>query len=236
MNTDLQTIDTAGFKLMSRDDKNIFLSEMQKFTATLNTSPVKFAEESINGKVIKYIPISVVEKDLDRLYFGMVQYEILWSKQVLNEFEVAARIKVFHPVMMQWMTYDGIGAALIQQTANTPVIEFHQHKLQTALKLAAPNAYAEAIKNAAKKIGKRFGADLMRKIEDDYKPFNISNPSAHKVVPNKDEVITPEMDSPELIATLKTKKALVKAYNDQLLSGDKYNELLKAMLNKPQMP
>jgi hypothetical protein len=32
----------------------------------------------------------------------------------------------------------------------------------------APKAYAEAIKNAAKKIGKKYGADLNRKFEESY--------------------------------------------------------------------
>lgn len=180
MSTELQLVETSGFKMMSPDDRKAFLNDMQKFTTSLHLEPAKISEKSINNKNIRYIAISVLEKDLDKVFFGMVQYEILWSKQVLNEFEVAARIKVFHPILMQWLNYDGIGAALIQQQSKTEIIDFHQYKLQTALKLAAPNAYAEAIKNAAKKIGKRFGSDVMREIEDDYTPYKINTEKQSK--------------------------------------------------------
>jgi hypothetical protein len=211
MSTEIQLVETSGFKLMSPDDRKRFLDDMQKFTKSVNENPSKTTTESINGKNIKYIPISVLEKDLDKVYFGMVQYEILWSKQVLNEFEVAARIKVFHPILMQWLNYDGIGAALIQQKSNTEIIDFHVYKLQTALKLAAPNAYSEAIKNAAKKIGKRFGADLMRKIEDNYQPYNMSN--------NKQPKFTGDIQ-------INSKAELLKAYAEQKISTEQYNELL----------
>jgi hypothetical protein len=89
-----------------------------------------------------------------------------------------ARIKVFHPVINQWLNYDGVGSAVIQQDAGTKVIDFQLFKKPNALQLTLPKAYAEAIKNAAKKIGKRYGADLNRKIEDDYEgQYKLEIPS-----------------------------------------------------------
>jgi hypothetical protein len=236
MGTELQVTDSGSFKMMSPEVRKQFLADMQNFTTSLNAKPTKVVTESINGKNITYVPISVIEKDLDKVFFGMVQFEILWSKQVLNEFEVAARVKVFHPIMMQWLNYDGIGAALIQQKSGTQIIDFHVEKLQTALKLAAPNAYAEAIKNAAKKIGKRFGSDLMRKIEDDYTPYNISDKPAHKVVPEDEQETDKNIDKPTTIKAIKTKADLVRAYAQNLVSTAKYNELLSGFQNKTQMP
>jgi len=210
MNTEIQLVETSGFKLMSPDDRKRFLDDMQKFTASINSQPKKITTKTINGKQVKYIPISALEKDLHKVYFGTAQFELLWSKQVLNEYEVAARIKVFHPILMQWLNYDGIAAALIQQKANTEIIDFHAYKLPTALKLGAPNAYSEAIKNAAKKIGKRFGSDLMREIEEDYTPYNMTN---------KEPKFTGDIQ-------INSKAELLKAYAEQKISTEQYNELL----------
>lgn len=154
---------------LDADQIKDFRKRMEKFTRTLNIAPIKEKIRTHQGA--QYLPISVVEKDLDKVYFGLVQYELLKFTHVLNEVVVEARIKVFHPVINQWMNYDGIGSAILQQDANTKVMDFMTFKKGNAMQLAAPKAYAEAIKNAAKKIGKRFGADLNRKEEDWYVPF-----------------------------------------------------------------
>lgn len=147
-----------------------FRKKMEVFTKQLNCppNPQKIAKHK---QGYQYLPISVVEKDLFKQFFGLVQYELIESKQVFNEVLVTARIKVFHPVIHQWLTYDGAGSSVIQQDANTKVSDFHLYKKPNAMQLAFPKAYAEAIKNAAKKIGKRFGADINRTVEDDYQGF-----------------------------------------------------------------
>lgn len=153
-----------------------FRRKMQEFTKKLNTAPDKDkirVREEPGQKPYKYLPISTVEKDLFKMYFGLVQFEILNYYHVLNEVVVTARIKVFHPVIYQWLNYDGIGAGLLQQDAKTKVADFIHYKKGNSQKLASPNAYAEAIKNGAKKIGKRFGSDLNREFEDFYSGFNI---------------------------------------------------------------
>lgn len=144
-----------------------FRLKMEAFTKKLNAAPEKTKVQNFK-KQYDYLPISVVEKDLFKLFFGLVQYEVISYKQIFNEVVCHARIKVFHPVINQWLTYDGLGSAIIQQDADTKVAEFQYHKKANAMQLTAPKSYAEAIKNAAKKIGKRFGADLNRKFEDEY--------------------------------------------------------------------
>lgn len=171
--TELQTVDNKSteIELKSESEKKAeLLQQLEKFTANLNKAPNP-------AKVVKhkqgylYIPISVVEKDLDKMFFGLVQYEVLELKQIFNEMQCTARIKVYHPILNQWLNYDGVGSAVIQQDAETKVVDFHLYKKANALKLASPIAFAEAKKNAAKQIGKRFGADLNRTIEDDYVGF-----------------------------------------------------------------
>lgn len=159
---------------LSPEDQREFRIRMERFTARLNQEPV--AVEKHQGYL--YVPISFVEKDLFKQFFGLVQYEVLSYTSIFNEVACHARIKVFHPVINQWLNYDGVGSAVIQQDANTKIIDFQLFKKPNALQLTLPKAYAEAIKNAAKKIGKRYGADLNRKIEDDYEgQYKIEVPS-----------------------------------------------------------
>lgn len=166
---ELQTINSSV--ATSEDVTNIqdFREKLVNFTKLLNTAPKPEKIQKHQG--YEYLPISSVEKDLDKMFFGLVQYECLSYNQIFNEIACHARIKVFHPVIQQWINYDGLGSAVIQQDANTKVIDFNQHKKPNALQLTLPKAYAEAIKNAAKKIGKRFGADINRKFEDEYEPI-----------------------------------------------------------------
>lgn len=146
-----------------------FRIKMEGFTKLLNTSPKKEKIQKHQG--YEYLPISTVEKELDRVFFGLVQYECISYNQVFNEVACHARIKVFHPVINQWLHYDGLGSAVLQQDASTKVSDFHLFKKANAGQLTFPKAYAEAIKNAAKKIGKRFGSDINRKFEDEYEPM-----------------------------------------------------------------
>jgi hypothetical protein len=153
------------------DDSQIkeFRIKVQNFTKLLNSKPQSEKIQKHQG--YDYLPISHIEKELDKIYFGLVQYEVISYQQIFNEISCHARIKVFHPVINQWMQYDGLGSAVIQQDKDTSVADFHLYKKGNALQLSLPKSYAEAIKNASKKIGKRFGADLNRKFEDEYVPM-----------------------------------------------------------------
>lgn len=164
----------SEIELSEESRKKQDMLSLEKFTATLNIPPTANRIATHEGR--PYIPISFVEKDLFKMYFGLVQYEIISFSQILNEFVVHARIRVFHPVIKQWLNYDGIGCGMFQQTAGTPIEEFFKYKLKNGGKLTVPNAYAEAIKNGAKKIGKRFGSDLGRKFEDNYQGFIKESP------------------------------------------------------------
>lgn len=169
MSTELTTQEN-GISINKTPDEILkFREAMENFTTRLNRAPKKEKVQTHQG--YQYLPISVVEKELDKMYFGLVQYECLSYTQIFNEVACHARIKVFHPVALQWLTYDGLGSSVIQQDANTKVIDFNMHKKPNALQLALPKAYSEAVKNAAKKIGKLFGSDINRKFEDEYEPM-----------------------------------------------------------------
>lgn len=205
---ELQTINSTV--ATSEDVTNIqdFREKLVNFTKLLNAKPKPEKIQKHEG--YEYLPISVVEKDLDKMFFGLVQYECVSYNQIFNEIACHARIKVFHPVIQQWVTYDGLGSAVIQQDAKTKVIDFNLYKKQNALQLALPKAYAEAIKNAAKKIGKRFGADINRKFEDEYTPIETAK--------------KPKIEMPTVEIT--SLESLLKAYTANQITTDQYNELL----------
>lgn len=179
------------------------LQEVEKLTMKLNEAPNKdWLKKTPDGKA-DYIPVGIIENELRQDFAGLVQFEILSERRELNEYIVTARIKVFHPYIMQWMHYDGIGAAQIIQsrvpvldadgnqpldqygkplTRSAELSEFNDTKQKNALQLNAPKAFAEALKNAAKKIGVKYGAKLNRKSEESYEP-------EYTLEANMDEVI-----------------------------------------------
>jgi hypothetical protein len=146
------------------------LTEVEKLTTKLNTEPSEnWLQKTPDGKAV-YIPIGIIENQLRQDFAGLVQYEIISERRELNEYIVSARIKVFHPIIMQWMNYDGLGAVQIMQDSGANLAQFNETKKKNALQMNAPKAYAEAIKNAAKKIGIKYGANLNRKFEEAYEP------------------------------------------------------------------
>lgn len=209
-------------KNLIKNDVVDITEKLQNFTSLLNESPDPKKIQKHQG--YEYIPISVIEKDLDKIYNGLVQYECLSYSNIFNEITAHARIKVFHPVLHQWFNYDGLGSAVIQQDSGTKVIEFMNYKKANALQLTLPKAYAEAIKNAAKKIGKRFGADVNRKFEDEYSPLDF--PEEIKDRQSKiNEIPLEVMDYIEMAETVENLTAIYKEYTD-LQTNPKFMQML----------
>jgi hypothetical protein len=159
------------------------LQEIEIFTQRLNVEPnEKWIQKTPDGKA-DYIPIGILENELRKDFAGLVQYEIISERRELNEYIVTARIKVFHHVIRQWLSYDGLGCVQIMQDSGASLSSFNETKKKAALQMNAPKAFAEAIKNAAKKIGKKYGADLNRKFEDAYEPDYTIEATLEQVIP-----------------------------------------------------
>lgn len=167
--------------LQKADDNHIslspipkeFLDRMQKFQRGIDRPPAKVVTETIGGQSFHHLPISYVEHLLKKFYFGLYQIEVISYSMMVNEVTVHVRLRVFHPVLGQWMAYDGLSAMPVMMEQGSKVHEFIEKKKTKALNLNLPTAYSLAVKNAAKKIGKIFGGDLNRKHEDTYMPFNM---------------------------------------------------------------
>ena len=147
------------------------INSLQAFQKALNAKPKCVYTESIGGQTFQHLPIGVIENLLKKYFFGLYKIEIIDYRMIVNEITVHVRISVFHPILRQWLCYDGISAVPVQQNSGSPVDQFMQTKKKDALHKNLPSAYAFAVKNAAKKIGAVFGADLNRKVEDNYVPF-----------------------------------------------------------------
>jgi hypothetical protein len=156
------------------------VNALQSFQKALSNKPKKVITEQIGGQTFQHIPIASVENTLKKYFFGLYSIEIVNYSMIVNEITVHVRLKVFHPILRQWLTYDGLSAVPVQQDAGSRVNDFMQTKKKDALHKNLPAAYAFALKNAAKKIGPLFGSDLNRKQEDGYVPFTVSNDALNK--------------------------------------------------------
>ena len=147
------------------------INSLQAFQKALNAKPKKVYTESIGGQTFQHLPIGVIENLLKKYFFGLYRIEIVDYRMIVNEITVHVRISVYHPILKDWLHYDGIAAVPVQQNSGSPVDQFMQTKKKDALHKNLPSAYAFAVKNAAKKIGAVFGSELNRKVEDNYVPF-----------------------------------------------------------------
>ena len=135
----------------------------EKFTTGLNSPPPSGMIKDRQG--IKYLPISSVESELDRMFTGLWKTTNLEWKVVINEIVVSLELHVFHPIAKIWISRCGVGVAQIRQKSGSKIQDIDA-KIKNALEMDVPHAKADAIKNAAKSLGKHFGRDLSRKAAD----------------------------------------------------------------------
>lgn len=125
---------------------------------------------------VKYIPISVIETMLTKL-FQHWNIEILREGQILNSVYVTVRLHYRHPITQKMEYQDGVGAVQIQVEKGKDASELKAIK-PNAIMLALPSAKSFAIKDAAEHIGKVFGRDMNRKdtlaFNSSYSESNIS--------------------------------------------------------------
>lgn len=113
---------------------------------------------------IPYLPVDRVKWLLSRIFVEW-QWEVRHSMQLWNGVAVAGRIHYRHP-SGEWRFTDGVGAAPVQFKKDTSPLP--ENLNQKSLQKAYPSAESFALKNAAKKLGKLFGARLSQNDEFDY--------------------------------------------------------------------
>lgn len=134
--------------------------EIKNFNEFLNKAPkaewVKVNKHSNNAK---YLPIRIVE-NLLRSFFGVYQVEMVGQPHIIgNSIVVSVHLKVYHPLLKEWLTFAGTGAVPMELEQGSGPLEFERLKPK-GLHKNVPAAKAFAISNAAKSIGRIFGSDL----------------------------------------------------------------------------
>lgn len=128
-----------------------------------------------------YIPIRIIEQML-RTMFGVYQIEWASAPQIIgNSVVCSVHLKVYHPILKEWLSYAGVGAVPIQLKSSKHT-DGARHALDferinpMALHKNIPAAKSFAVNNAAKNLGNLFGANINSKedevipIMDAYKP------------------------------------------------------------------
>lgn len=142
------------------------IAAIDQFAARINQPP-KPSEMKKDPKGFDYLPASFIQMELDEIFLGLWSWEVRSIQVVANEILVAGDLKIFHPITGQWIVRSGVGAAIIRQKKDSATTDI-DGKIKDAITMDLPHAETDAFKNAAKKLGKRFGRDLNRKFVDEY--------------------------------------------------------------------
>lgn len=141
--------------------------DLKMFGAILNCEPEKI-EKRDN---FEYIPISYIETKLDEIFgVGCWSFEMQSIQVVGNELLGVCNLKVYHPILQQWITRAGTAGVQIRQVKGATISDIDS-KIKNAIEMDAPHLKSDCLKNAAKTLGKVFGRDLNRKHEDTFSPI-----------------------------------------------------------------
>jgi hypothetical protein len=153
------------------------LFQAENFTKTVLSAIPQESEIAINkaAKGAKFLPISFVENTLDEIFFGAWETTDFKCQVVANEIIGWLQLRVYHPILKIWISRTGCAAVQIQMTSKQNGgdgdITNVRNKIINTLEKDFPHLKAECLKNAARSLGKIFGRDLNRTLEDNYTPI-----------------------------------------------------------------
>jgi hypothetical protein len=149
------------------------------FKKRLNQKPENISKNKFANNT-DYIPISFLETMLDEDFNGLWQFSNFHYQVIVNELSGVGTLKVFHPVAMQWLEYDGAGAVVIRQEKGAGIDEVNR-KIKNALVMDLPHLKSECFRNACKLLGTRYGRDLNREFTDKYAPDWNAEPRINNI-------------------------------------------------------
>lgn len=133
-------------------------------SALLNTPPPQVWIKSHNG--VKYLPVDKVRFLLTKI-FGLWYHEINAVKLVANSVCVTVTLHYRNPINNTWQKTDGIGAAPINTRKGASAVDW-DNIMHDSVNKCVGSADAFALKNAAKNLGRLFGAELTKIDTIDY--------------------------------------------------------------------
>jgi hypothetical protein len=145
--------------------------KLKAFQGLLHTEPLK-EEIQVNPAAnnSRYIPISFLEMELDEMFGGLWSTKNFTSRTVANEEIGSIELWYFHPIAQTWLCRIGAGAVMIQFKKDSEITDLSA-KIKNTLTKDYPHLKAECFRNACQSLGKKFGRDLNRKLNDQYNPF-----------------------------------------------------------------
>lgn len=163
----------------------------EKMVSLLNNNPlaenIKINSQANNSK---YLPISFVENKLDEIFFGLWQIKNFRWQVIANEIVGSIELGVYHPVLKEWIWREGAGATMILQKKGADITDIGAKHKNTLVK-DFPHLKTECLKNAARSLGKIFGRDLNRDLEDTYTPITEQINNEASAIEKLEECETP---------------------------------------------
>lgn len=137
--------------------------DLASYKKLIDTSPRKaWIRQNKFSQNASYLPIRIVEELLNGV-FPFWQVEHVGEPKILgNSVVISVQLKVYNPILNQWLSYAGVGAVPIEVKAGAHPTDFTQINPK-ALHKNVPSALSFAVSNAAKKIGRLFGSHLNSK-------------------------------------------------------------------------
>ncbi|RMG79789.1 MAG: hypothetical protein D6707_07525 [Bacteroidetes bacterium] len=199
--------------IVKQDEFQNTFADIGKFQSNLNKLPEKEAIKVNPQTKTKYIPISFLEMQLDRLFNGLWQTENFKTSVIANEIVGSIEVKYFHPVALTWITRTGAAAVMIQMKSKdkggSGDITNIRDKYINTLTKDYPHLKAECFRNACLSIGKSFGRDLNREFDAQYTVPEVLSEAFEEL-----EIILKEFTDPK---ELKKKAAgLLEEWQDRL--------------------
>ena len=160
MENDLQIINKGLDLIQVEKEGNPKYTNISDFNALVMSSPRKeWVKTNKYSQNAKYLPIRIVEELLTGV-FPFWQVEQVGEPKILaNSIVISVQLKVFNPLLGQWLSFAGVGAVPIEMQSGSSPTDFTKINPK-ALHKNVPAALSFAVNNAAKKIGKLFGSHL----------------------------------------------------------------------------
>lgn len=143
---------------------------LERFQKALNAPPAATEVRENQHSGTKYLPVSFVEMTLDELFFGQWETTDFRWQVMGNEIVGSLTLRVMHPVSGIWISRTGAAAVMIRQKSGAKITDIDA-KIANTLGMDFPHLRADCLTNAARSLGKLFGRDLNRKLEDVYRPL-----------------------------------------------------------------
>lgn len=213
-----QSVSQSKNEVSSYSESRILSSAAFKTKLNENPDPKFVLVHPMNKK--NYLPISHIETELDECFLDWETVNFRWQV-VTNEIIGTVELRVLNPVTGQWSTKTGAAAVQIRQSSGSAIDDVTA-KIKNALEGDFPHLLSDCLRNAAKKLGRRFGRDLNRNFDDTYN-------TADAISITDLDAMQAAIDKAREVNAIKTE---VQTAIDNAKTADDFTEIVRPALDK----